>query len=242
MATSFYFNNFASSQEQLLIENLIVESIKIYGYDLYYLPRTLENKDNVYGEDPSSSYNDAYMLEMYIKNVEGFEGEGDFLSKFNLEIRDRVTFTVARKVFNEEVGFYEEAVRPKEGDLIYFPLNKKFFQVKFVEHEAIFYQLGSLQTYDLICELFEYGGESINTGIAEIDQIQSNYSPAMNAFSVLTEDDLPFELKDEDGYKLVNEEYALETVDPISDNQEIQIESDTFIDFSEIDPFSEGNV
>lgn len=242
MPTNFFFNNFSNSQEQLLIEDLIVESIKIYGMDMYYLPRRYKDKDDIYGEDASSFYNAYYPLEMYIKNVEGFEGEGDFLSKFNLEIRDRVTFTVARRAFNQEVGTNESVTRPLEGDLIFFPLNQKLFQVKFVEHEAIFYQLGALQTFDVICELFEYSGEVLDTGIPEIDAIQANYSTSLTSFSVLTEDTVPFALLDEDGFKLINDSYDLETLDATSDNEELQIESDSFIDFTEIDPFSEGRI
>lgn len=242
MPTNFYFNNFSNSQEQLLVEDLIVESIKIYGLDMFYLPRRFHSKDDIYGEDASSKYNMYYPIEMYIKNVEGFEGEGDFLSKFNLEIRDRVTFTVARRIFSQEVGTNEAMTRPLEGDLIYFPLNNKIFQIKFVEHEAIFYQLGALQTFDLICELFEYSGETLDTGIPEIDAIQANYSPALTSFGILTEDANYYTLLDEDGYKLVNDSYDLETIDPTSDNEELEIEGDSFIDFSEIDPFSEGRI
>ena len=109
---------------------------------------------------------------MYIKNIEGFAGEGDFLSKFNIQIRDQVTFSIARRVFEHEVGIYEGSIRPNEGDLIYLPLNRKLFEIKFVEHEAIFYQLGSLQLYDLKCELFEYNNEFIQTGIDNVDALK----------------------------------------------------------------------
>ena len=141
MATNFFFNNFASSQEQQLIENLVVESIKMHGLDVYYIPRALENKDEIYGEDSVSRYESSYLVEMYVKDILGFEGEGDFLSKFNLQIRDQITFTIANRSFDEEVGSAASITRPREGDLIYFPLNEKIFQIKFVEHEAVFYQL-----------------------------------------------------------------------------------------------------
>lgn len=238
MATSFYFNNFGASQEQLLIESLVVESIKIYGHDLYYLPRTRVGDDSVYGEETYSTFDSQYFIEMYIKNVEGFAGQGDFLSKFNLEIRDQVTFTVARRVFSEEVGSYTSFVRPREGDLIYFPLNRKLFEIKFVEHEAIFYQLGALQTFDLTCELFEYSNEVFNTGIAEIDDKQKSITFNMSDFGLQLENGLA--LSDEDGYDLVQEQFNLSTQDPISDNDNIQSESDGILDFTEIDPFSEG--
>lgn len=240
MATSVFFNNFLASQEQNLIENLIIESIQIYGHDLYYLPRIRESFDPIYGESAVSSFKSSYFLDMYIKNVDGFDGEGDFISKFGLEIRDRVTFTVARRTFFNEVGAPAELNRPREGDLIFFPLNKKVFEIKFVEHEAIFYQLGALQTFDIICELFEYSNELFATGIPDIDETFTgrtgvDYTESMAAFAITTED--VFALLDEDGYRLVNETYEYQ--DP-GENQEIQLESDAFIDFSERDPFSEG--
>ena len=133
MATSFFFNNFQSSQEQQLIEDLVIESIKIYGHDIKYIKRELQNKDRIYGEDRQTSrYVHALSVEMYIKNVDGFQGEGDFLSKFNLEIRDQITFTVSRRVFSEEIGSPMSVDRPREGDLIYFPLNRKIFEIKFI--------------------------------------------------------------------------------------------------------------
>lgn len=242
MATNFFFNNFAASQEQNLIENLIIESIKIYGYDLFYIPRRTSNFDGIYGEDTAAFYSNYYSLEMYIKNVEGFDGDGDFLSKFNIEIRDRVTFTVARRIFGDEVSSAEGLVRPREGDLIYFPLNKKIFQIKFVEHESIFYQLGALQTFDLQCELFEYAGERFNTSIPEVDAMEDRLSPVTSNFGLLTEDKNSFALLDEDGFRLINDDYDIDLVDPVSDNDQLETEADGFIDFSEIDPFSEGKV
>src|SRR5210317_1822187 len=162
--------------EQSLIEDLIIESIRIYGHDVWYVNRSITAKDQLLNEDDLSVFDEAYMVEMYIKNVEGFEGEGDFLSKFGLQIRDSITFTIAISVFNKEVGNYINDVRPLEGDLIYFPLNEKVFKVMHVEHESIFYQMGSLQTYDLRCELFEYSNERFETGIPEVDDIFVPYN------------------------------------------------------------------
>jgi hypothetical protein len=242
MATSVFFNNFQSSNEQLLIEDLVIESIKIFGHDLYYLPRTRVAFDGIYSEDALSEFNTAKFIEMYIKNVDGFDGDGDFISKFGLEIKDRVTFTVARRVFNNEVGGELEILRPREGDLIYFPLNNKIFEIKFVEHESIFYQLGALQSYDIICELFEYSSERFSTGIDNIDSLflsnpitSENYSSSITDFALQTEDNNPFSITDEDGYKLVDENFSER-----GDGEEIQAESDSFIDFSEMDPFAEG--
>lgn len=240
MPVSTYFNNFTNSQEQLLIEDLVIESIRIYGHDVFYCPRTLVNKDEIYGEDTLSKYNTQYMVEMYVKNVMGFQGEGDFMSKFNLQIRDQMTLTIARRTFFDEIGNVESIDRPQEGDLIYFPLNKKIFIVKFVEHEAIFYQMGSLQTYDLNCELWEYSNEILNTGIDDIDKFQKDYSFDMGVYGLLTEDG--YVLKDEDGYDLIQEQYNFSTQvgDSFEDNEEIQSEADDILDFSERDPFSEG--
>ena len=169
MAKNYYFENYGNSMEQSLIEDLVIESIRIYGIDVWYLPRTLVAKDDLLNEDDLSAFNDAYMVEMYIKGVDSFEGEGDFLSKFGLQIRDAVTLTIAQRVYELEVGINTEINRPREGDLIYLPLNRKFFEIQHVEHEAIFYQMGSLQTYDLRAELFEYSGEHFNTGSPFLD-------------------------------------------------------------------------
>lgn len=237
MATNFFFNNFQNSQEQILIEDLIIESIKIYGHDVFFIPRNPVSIDKVYGEDPSREYVHAVPVEMFIKNIEGFAGEGDFLSKFNIQIRDQITFTIARRTFSNEVGQLEFLDRPREGDLIFFPLNRKIFEIKFVEHEAIFYQMGALQTYDLRCELFEYNNEYFATGIADVDKIMK-YTVSTDAAALLTENGLM--LIDEDGYTLLQEEYDINTTDVLANNDEIEAEADSFIDFSERDPFSEG--
>ena len=220
MATSFYFNNFGNSMEQNLIEDLVVESIKIYGIDLYYLPKRVVNRDTVFREEELATFNIAHPVEMYIKNVDGFEGEGDFMSKFGLEIRDRITFTVSRRSFASEVLINEaDLVRPREGDLIWFPLNRKMYKIQFVEHEAIFYQLGSLQTWDMTCELFEYNNETFETGIPDIDQV--------------------YGLLDVDIGTANPEDIVL--TDPNAMNQEFETDGLSILDFTEIDPFSEGN-
>ena len=182
--TNLYFNNFSFSREQTLLEDLIIESIKIYGIEVYYMPRTLVSEDNLFGENAQSTFSDAIPLEMYIKSVDGFQGEGDFLSKFGLEIRDEMVLSVARRRFEEELPVDDTSPvnedgsgRPAEGDLIYFPLNGKIFEVKFVEHESVFYQMGTLQTYDLTLELFEYSHEVIDTGFTQIDRVEEELSP-----------------------------------------------------------------
>lgn len=244
MATSFFFNNFQSSQEQQLIEDLVIESIKIYGHDIKYIKRELQNKDRIYGEDRQTSrYVHALSVEMYIKNVDGFQGEGDFLSKFNLEIRDQITFTVSRRVFSEEIGSPMSVDRPREGDLIYFPLNRKIFEIKFVEHEPIFYQMGALQMYDLKCELFEYNGEMFNTGDPEIDFLyNTTFLGGIQSSTLLTDQYNSQTIVLENGDVLVTEGDSIEDIDLAADNDTIQREADDFLDFSEKNPFSEGGV
>jgi hypothetical protein len=188
---NFYFENYENSGEQNLIEDLVIESIKIYGIDCWYLPRKALNKDSLMNEMASSIVEGAYMIEMYVKNVDGFEGEGDFLSKFGLQIRDSMTLTVANRTFEAEISSIDAGrPRPLEGDLLYFPLNNKIFEIMHVEHESIFYQMGSLQTYDLRCELFEYSGEVVDTGHAAIDSVFREFSN----FDSYTQDDLSFVL------------------------------------------------
>jgi signal peptidase I len=240
MATNFFFNNFQASQEQLLLENLIIESIKIYGHDVFYIPRKLNNYDDVYGADDQSSYEVAYPIEMYIKSVDGFGGDGDFLSKFGVEIRNQVVFSMAQRVFSEEVGEFTTQVRPNEGDLIYFPLNKKCFQIRYVNKFEMFYQLGALQTWEVTCELFEYSGEILNTGIDEIDILQTKFDT--NALSWALTDQVEAKITDQEGNLITVENSSLDDLIPASDNDEIQRESDLFVDFSAMDPFSEGKI
>jgi len=243
-----YFNNFGHQQSQWLIEDLIIESIKIYGIEVQYMPRTLVAEDTIWGEDTLSKFEDAYPLEMYVKNVDGFEGEGDFLSKFGLEIRDEMTLTVAQRRFSEEISLADSTTptdatdgigRPAEGDLIYFPLNGKIYEVKFVEHESMFYQMGSLQTYDLRCELFEYSHQQLNTGVTEIDAIETAYSGDMTDLQLL--DESGNVLVFEDGSPMIQESYRIEDTDSSANNELFQTSSESFIDFSEMNPFSEGS-
>ena len=165
MATNKYFINYNSKYEQNLIEDLVVETIKIHGLDFYYIPRELANQPDVFGDDPMSSFKQHFIIEMFIESVDGFEGDGDYISKFGLEIRDSAKFVVSKKRFVNVTNL----PRPLEGDLIFFPLNKKFFEIKFVEHENPFYQLGKNYVYSLSVELFQFSEENINTQIEEID-------------------------------------------------------------------------
>lgn len=223
--------------EQTLLEDLVIESIKIYGHDVMYLPMKVVNKDQLYGEVATAKFDVAYPIEMYIKNVDGFGGEGSFLSKFNLEIRDEIEFSISLRTFSEEVGVAEDLFRPREGDLIWFPLAGRMFKISYVSERPVFYQLGTVAFVDLRCQMFEYSNERINTGIPEIDQIAASYSTLISANELQTHDG--YVLTDEDGYTLLLEDNTSESVD-LSDNEIIQTSMDGIIDFSEIDPFSEG--
>lgn len=168
MPRNVYFSQ-AVRSEQNLYEDLIVESLKIYGQDVYYIPRTLVNRDTILNEDPGSKFDDAFLMEAYIENVDGFEGAGDLYSKFGLEIRDEATFVISRKVWNHSVGLYERKDKPSEGDLLFLPMTNSFFEISYVEDDSPFFQLSNLPVYKLTCSLFEYSDEEIETGIAEID-------------------------------------------------------------------------
>lgn len=176
MATSVYFNNFspAYTNEQRLMEDNIVESIKIMGHDCWYVPREGFNEvDSLFGENPQSKFERAFNVEMYLANVEGYEGDGDFFSKFGVEIRDTSNFIVSRKSFERYIPS-NIAVRPREGDLIFVPTLQKLFEIKFIEEELMFFSLGNRQPYiyEMRCELFRYSQESINTGVEEIDHVE----------------------------------------------------------------------
>lgn len=238
MATNFYFNNFRSSQEQQLIEDLVIESIKIYGLDMYYLPRNILNRNDVFREQDSADFDSSFGIEMYIKNINNFTGDGKFLSKFGLEMRDEVVFTVAMKTFNNNVSSVNGQNRPKEGDVIYFPLPNRVYQIKYVDQLAVFYQLGSLQMYDLTCELFEYSNEKFNTGIPEIDDKYATYSFSMNDYALLTSDGSELSTSDDD---VIVQNYDLDTIDKQSQNDDFDAEASAIIDFSVKDPFSEGS-
>lgn len=218
MATSAYFNNYGNFNEQQLIDDLVIESIKIYGVDVIYITRSLQGVDPIMNEDDISIFDETFEFEAYLKNVDGFEGQGDFLSKFGLTIQDEVTFTVAYRTFEKFVTRENVAkTRPFEGDLVYFPLTEKMYRVNFVEHESVFYQSGTLQVYDMKCELIEYSGERMRTGRPNIDGYFKNIDTSNT-----------------------NSLESLSDVDVYADNLNFETEGDSIIDFSEIDPFSES--
>ena len=171
-----------SAQEQKFIENLIVETIEIYGQDIYYVPRTIVNRDTVLGEDSDGKFESAKAIRAYVNNVEGWEGQGELLSKFGVRIEDKTTFIFSREKFKEHVDdstVLNVEGRPNEGDLIWFPVTKHLFSIKFVEAEKPFYQLGKGYVWECQCELFEYSDEEINTGITDLDAIETAFANAI---------------------------------------------------------------
>ena len=182
MPRNVYFSH-GSNAEQVLFEDIQIEALKIYGHETYYLPRKIVTRDMILNEDRESQFDDAYMIEMYIEDIEGFGGEGNLMSKFGIEIRDEVTFVVARRSWNKLVGIWNNTVdnfRPNEGDLIYLPLSNSLFEISFVEHEQPFYQIQNLPVYKLQCRLFEYNDEDFRTGMLEIDQLETIHADILS--------------------------------------------------------------
>ena len=169
----------------MLVEDLVIEAMQIHGMDVYYLPQTSRDQaDMLYGEDTLKEFRSAYGIEMYLENVSGMDGEGDFISKFGLEIRDEVTLLMSRRRFS---SLGTSLTRPREGDLVYIPLLQNFFEISFVEHEnnqAMFYTLGrgrggNVYVYALKLKQFVFSEEIISTGVDEIDdQIFDSYKRA----------------------------------------------------------------
>lgn len=244
MPTNFYFQSgqtAGTTNEQRLVEDLIIESLKIYGHDTYYLPRTLINKDTIFDEDELSRFTQAYPLEMYLDNVNGYEGQGDIFTRFGLEVRDQATFVMAKRRWEDMVqtsgGTFTQTTRPSEGDLIYFEKTKSLFEIKYVDFQNPFYQLNQIYVYRLVCELFEYSSEDLDTGIATIDGIETKYSQDMLEYQLLQEDGTL--ILNETNGSIIREEYS-STQEPI-DNADFDnlVTLEGILDFSEKNPFGE---
>lgn len=219
---NFHFNNFNHVGEQRLVEDLVTESISIYGLEVGYLAKTFQEGgfDQLYNEESLPEFTNVTDIVMYLKSADGFEGEGDFLSKFGLEIRDSMVLCVARRHFEESVEQQQSIFRPREGDLIFLPLNEKMFEIKFVEHEPTFYQMGALQFYELRCDLYEYSSGRFNTGVEIIDQIETSHSLDVN---------IGIQLLLETGSNLLNEDggrMLQEAADRSGDNFNFMVHED----------------
>ena len=253
MPVNHYFqdgNGIGNTAEKRLYEDLIIEGLKIYGFDCYYLPRTLVNQDLILGEDVASRFNASYLLEMYMETTEGFQGEQELVSKFGLEIREDTTFTIAKRRWEDAVGDQATLIksgRPNEGDLVYFPLMNSFFEIQFVEDQEPFFQLGNLPVYKLRCTRFEYSSERIDTGVSDIDNLEDNRSMDMLNFQISLENE-DGALKLESGHYIIGEGYNMATQSKdFADNSTFESDAgfgttstaDDILDFTERNPFGE---
>jgi hypothetical protein len=178
MPRNVYFSH-GTSSEQNLYEDIIIESLRIYGHEAYYIPRSIVDTNEIFNEDALSKFGEAFQIEMYVDSVDGFEGDGNLLSKFGLEVRSQISFVLSRRRWDQLIGRFGEAtssIRPNEGDLIYLPLVKGLFEIRYVDGDTPFYQLQNMPTYKLTCELFEYGNEALDTGVEEVDSFETNFA------------------------------------------------------------------
>ena len=182
MALNSFFTQ-GTTGEQGLVQDLVDEQIKMFGKNVYYIPRTLVKEDSVFGEDTLSKFEGAFEVEVYLEDAGGFRGDGDIFSKFGVRIQDQVTFIISRRRFTAAVDDNATLIvegRPNEGDLIHFTMVNKTFEIQYVEHEQPFYQLGNQYVWGLRCEIFEYSDEDIDTGVAAVDALESNFASAIS--------------------------------------------------------------
>ena len=244
MPTNVYFDT-GTTSEQRLYENLIIEQLRAFGHDVYYLPRKLVNEDTLFGEDRLSSFNDAYIIEMYLDNVEGFEGQKEMMTRFGLDMQDEATWVVSKRRFEQLISTDQNLIvssRPNEGDLIYFPLAKKLFEISFVDHDDPFYQIQNLPVFKMRCRTFEYSSERLDTGVTAIDNIETNESLDALQYQFVLEtgtDSGTNYLLTEDGDFIVQEDYNVDTIDTSADNTFFETQGDSILDFSEVNPFGE---
>ena len=177
MPRNVYFSQGATSEKRLY-EDITIEALKIYGHDVFYIPRSIVNTDSIFNEDALSKFGAAYQIEMYVENTDGFGGEGDLLSKFGVEIRDSVNLIVSNRRWEQLVSRFQDPteVRPQEGDLIFFPLVNGLFEINYVEDETPFYQLQNIPTFKLSCQQFEYNNQELDTGVSEVDKFELNFA------------------------------------------------------------------
>ena len=266
MAVNHYFqdgNGIGNLNEKRLHEDLIIEGLKIYGHDCYYLPRTLVNRDLILGEDSLSKFDDSYLLEMYMETNQGFAGEQEIINKFGLEIREDTTFMISKRRWQDQVDSVHTMIkegRPNEGDIIYMPLMNSFFEIQFVEDQEPFFQLGNLPVYKLKVTRWEYSSEELNTGVADIDSAEDQYTLNQLAHQFTLEDGtnagedsstgsiiLENDGADSTPNYLLLETYNIQTQSTYADNLDLDTEAgfdtastaDDILDFTERNPFGE---
>jgi hypothetical protein len=226
MTVNHHFNQYYDFQQQTLLEDLIVETIKIKGMDVLYIPRTLGDEDPILGDDPLSSFETAYQIEMYVESFGGFEDDGDFMTKFGIVIKDDARLTVSKRRFTDIVTMGNSAITyPRHGDLIYFPVSKTLFVIKWVEHENPFYQLGKNYVFTLSVEMFVYSQEDLSTGYDDVDNIQTAVDTTADIDNDPYADNTPFET------------VADGSADDAFDDDGTDDRGTGIIDFNENDPF-----
>lgn len=235
---NFYFQNYTNNNEQGLLDDLVCEATSIAGMDVYYVARDVNTYDKLYGEDVNSSYTKSWKVAVYLKDIFGYAGDKSIMSKFaGFEIRDQIIVSLPFRFFDDEMQNELGYSRPHEGDLIHFPFNQTTFQIKFVNQNEMFYQLGSLHSYELTCELFEYSNETFNTGIYDIDKLQTYFSTNLLDYALRADDGTPL-LTDTGDYLLVDA-YNITTIDPNDDSAEVEKEAAVIIDWTPNDPFND---
>lgn len=242
MAVNPYFpKNLAL--EQNLFQSLVTESIQVIGHDVYYLPRKLQRLDLVLGEDILSKFDLAIPIEMYMDNIEG--GEQDLLTKFGLQVKEQIKYQISKERWSTAIKtpygstgtnrLYND-LRPQEGDLIYEPMSSSLYEIMYVDKENPYYQLGTNYFFTLTCELFNYSNESIDTGVAEIDGIETDFSNDLLQFEMLMEDG--DKLLQENGDSLIQDVEESAAAPHYEKNASINSAS-TFIEWSAENPFGD---
>ena len=264
MPVNHYFQGgmgIGNAAEKRLHEDIVVESLKMFGNDVYYLPRTIVNKDIILGEDVTSKFDDTYLIEMYFETNQGFAGEQEIISKFGLEIREDTTLMVSKRRFHNKVNVktnLEVPGRPNEGDILFFPLMNSFFEIQFVEDQEPFFQLGNLPVYKLRVTRWEYANETIATGVAGIDAKEAKYSVNLLVDRFTLEDEKGTVQLEQDDTKsgnanfLINESYdatktTVQTQSDYAQNLDLDTAAgfdtesvtDDVLDFTERNPFGE---
>jgi len=239
MTVNRFFNQTTFVSEQNLLDKLTVESIQIYGNDLMYIPRNLNNFDQIYETDDQSSYTTPITIEMLIESVQGFNNapNDNIMTVIGLRSKSQITLAVSISRFTQEITTPYNISRPREGDLIYYPVHKKLFQIKYVDPRELFYELGSLHSYRMTCELFEYSNEIFNTGIPDIDIIQTRYNTNELDFALIAENNAM--ITDENNNVLIYSEFDIMKADPIADNEELLDEVKPILVFDEENPFGD---
>ena len=225
-----YFNSETGTQgslnEQMVLEDLIEESIKIWGQDLYYMPRQLVSKDEILGEDRLSKFKYAYPIELYVETPQGFIGQGEFVSKFGLYLEQGIQVTMSRRRWFELISRHGKAIlpdRPAEGDLLYYPIMNRLFEIKAIDKEPTFFQLGMLPTFKMTIELFQYSSERLETGVESIDAFET-----LKSFDVTKLSETP----DSDG------NIGIDAPDDYGDNRKFKQEAAN-VTFNTDNPFGE---